>query len=106
MQFRETLNNFTNVSTKKSSNEIAYEMKLNEELNVFNMIIQSQINIIDNRNRYRREAVDVLVFMTFDAKTRYNTRHKAIKMKFDDKAYIKLHKEYHLRKIKNAKLFN
>ena len=27
-------------------------------------------------------------------------------MKFNDKAYIKLHKKYHLFKLKNVKLFN
>ena len=27
-------------------------------------------------------------------------------MKFDNKAYIKLYKKYHLFKLKNAKLFN
>ena len=27
-------------------------------------------------------------------------------MTFNDKAYIKLHKKYHLFKLKNAKLFN
>ena len=109
MQFREILNilnNFINVSIKKSSNEIAYEMKLNKELNVFDVIIQNQINIINNRNKYRREAADALAFATFNIKTRYDNRYKVIKMKFDNKVYIKLYKRYHLFKLKNAKLFN
>ena len=106
MQFRKILNNFINVSIKKSSNEIAYEMKLNKELDIFDVIIQNQINIINNRNRYRREAADALVFVIFDIKTRYDNRYKVIKMKFDDKVYIKLHKKYHLFELKNAKLFN
>ena len=53
MQFREILNNFTNASIKKFSNEIVYEMKLNKELDIFDVIIQNQINIIDDRNNYR-----------------------------------------------------
>ena len=106
MQFREILNNFINISIKKSSNEIAYEMKLNEEFDVFDVIIQNQINIIDNRNRYRREAADAFAFAIFDIKTYYDNRHKVIKIKFDDKVYIKLYKKYHLSKLKNAKFFN
>ena len=106
MQFRGTLNNFINASIKKFPNEIAYEMKLNKELDIFNVIIQNQINIIDDRNKYRREAVNALVFTTFNTKTRYDNRHKIIKMKFDDKTYIKLYKKYHLSELKNAKLFN
>ena len=106
MQFREILNNFINVSIKKFSNEIAYEMKLNEGLDVFDVIIQNQINIIDNRNRYRREVVNAFVFTTFNIKTHYDNRYKAIKMKFDNKVYIKLHKKYHLFELKNAKFFN
>ena len=39
MQFREILNNFINAFTKKSSNEIAYKMKLNKEFDVFDVII-------------------------------------------------------------------
>ena len=95
-----------NVSIKKSSNEIAYEMKLNEELNVFDMIIQNQTNIIDDRNKYRRKVVNAFTFAIFDIKTRYNNRYKVVKMKFDNKAYIKLYKRYHLFKLKNAKFFN
>ena len=100
------MNNFTNALIEKSSDEIVYEMKLNKGLDVSDVIIQNQINIIDNRNKYRREVVDVLVFAIFDIKIRYNNRHKVIKMKFGDKAYIKLHKRYHLFELKNAKLFN
>ena len=106
MQFRETLNNFTNALIRKSSNEIIYEMKLNKEFDVFNVTVQNQMNIINNRNKYRREVVDALVFATFDTKTRYDNRYKIIKMKFDDKVYIKLHKGYHLFELKNAKFFN
>ena len=106
MQFRKILNNFINASIKKSSNEIAYEMNLNKEFNVFDVIAQSQINIIDNRNKYRREAADALVFAIFDIKTRYDSRYKVIKMNFDDKVYIKLYKKYYLLELKNAKFFN
>ena len=106
MQFRKILNNFINVSIKKSSNEIAYEMKLNEKLNISDVIIQSQTDIIDDRNKHRRKVVDALAFAIFDIKTRYDNRYKAVKIKFDDKVYIKLHKRYHLFKLKNAKLFN
>ena len=73
---------------------------------MFDVIVQNQINIIDNRNRYRREIADVLIFAIFDTKTRYDNRHKIIKMKFDNKTYIKLYKKYHLFELKNAKLFN
>ena len=106
MQFREILNNFINASIRKSSNEIAYEMKLNEKFKVFDVIAQSQMNIIYNQNKYRRKIINVLVFAIFDIKTRYDNHYKVIKMKFDYKVYIKLHKKYHLFELKNAKLFN
>ena len=106
MQFREILNNFTNASIKKSLNEIAYEMKLNEEFDIFDMIAQNQINIINNRNEYRREAINAFIFAIFNIKTHYDNRYKVIKMKFDNKAYIKLYKRYYLFELKNAKLFN
>ena len=93
------MNNFINVLIKKSSNEIVYKMKLNKEFNIFDVIVQSQTNIINNRNKYRREAVDALVFAIFNIKTRYDNRYKVIKMKFDNKAYIKLYKKYHLFKL-------
>ena len=63
-------------------------MKLNKEFDIFDIIIQNQINIINNRNKYRREVVDVLVFAIFNIKTRYDNRYKVTKMKFDNKAYI------------------
>ena len=58
-----------NALIKKSSNEIAYEMKLNEKFNVFDVIVQSQTNIINNQNKYRRKAVNVFAFTRFDIKT-------------------------------------
>ena len=106
MQFREILNNFINASIEKSSNEIVYEMKSNEKFDVFDVITENQIDIIDNRNKYRRNVVDVFIFATFDAKAHYDNRYKVIKMKFNNKAYIKLHKKNHLFKLKNAKHFN
>ena len=106
MQFREILNNFTNALIKKSSNDIIYEMKSNKKLNIFDVIVQNQINIINNRNKYRREVVNALIFAIFDIKTHYDNRYKVVKMKFDNKAYIILYKKNHLFELKNAKLFN
>ena len=37
-----------------------YEMKLNKEFDIFDVIAESRINIINNRNKYRREVIDVL----------------------------------------------
>lgn len=85
MQLRSTLTNSTNASTGKAPNEIAYGMKLNAGLDVFNVAIKDQTDVIDTRNRNRQEAA------AFDAKTRCDSHHKAIVMEFGDKAYIKLH---------------
>ena len=90
MQFREILNNFTNASIESFSNEIVYEIKLNEEFNIFDVIIQNQINIINNRNKNYQEVVDVFIFTIFDIETHYNNRYKVVNMKFNHKAYIKL----------------
>ena len=72
MQFRKILNNFINASIEKSSNENVYEMKLNKEFNVFDVITQNQIDIINDRNKYRRDIVDVFVFAIFNIKARYD----------------------------------
>ena len=64
------------------------------------MIIQNQIDIIDNRNKNRREINNAFIFVIFDIKIRYNNHYKIIKMKFNNKIYIKLHKKYHLFKLK------
>ena len=79
MQFRETLNNFTNASTRKSSNEIIYEMKLNKEFDIFDVIIQNQIDIINNRNKCRQKTADVFAFAIFDTKTHYDNRYRIVK---------------------------
>ena len=41
------LNNFINVFIDKLLNEFIYDMKLNNKLNIFNVIIKNQINIIN-----------------------------------------------------------
>ena len=64
------------------------------------------MNIINNRNKYRRKVVNVFVFAIFNAKARYDNYYKTIEIKSDDKAYIKLYKKYHLFELENAKLFN
>ena len=81
-------------------------MKLNEKFNVFDVTVQKQIDIINNRSKNHRKAADALVFAIFDTKTHYNNHYKIIKIKPNDKTYIKLHKRYHLFKLKNIKLFN
>lgn len=53
MQLYKILNNFINALINKISNEIVYEMKLNKEFDIFNVIAQNQIDVIDNRNKNR-----------------------------------------------------
>ena len=77
------LNNFINASIRKYSNEIVYEMKSSKEFDVFDVISESQINIIDNRNKNRRKIVNAFVFAIYNIKIRYNNHYKVIKMKFD-----------------------
>ena len=91
MQFRKTLNNFINASIKKPSNEIVYEMKLNKTFDIFDVIIQNKINIIDNRDKNRRKATDVFAFAIFNIKTHYDNHYKVVKIKLNDKTNIKLY---------------
>ena len=106
VQLRSTLNNSTNTSIGKSPNEITYGMKLNDGLDVSNVGAKDQTDVIDTRNRNRQEAADALAFAAFDAKTRYDGKHKAMVMEVGDKAFIKLHHGYHLPGLENAKLSN
>ena len=62
--------------------------------------------MIDIRNRNHQEATDAMTFAAAEMKIRYNGKHKSLIMEIQDKAYIKLHHEYHLPGLKNTKLFN
>lgn len=100
------MNNSTNASTKKALNEIVYDMKLNNEIDITNVAIKKQIDVIDNRNRNRQKAIDALTFAIITIKIRYNERYKLLIMKSEDRVYVKLHHEYKLSELKNIKLLN
>lgn len=106
VHLRSSLNNSTNASTGKCPNEITYGMRLNEGMDVSNVPAKDQTDVVNERLRNRQEAADALAFAAADSKARYDAGHKALVMEVGDKAFIKLHKGYHLPGLENAKLSN
>ena len=81
-------------------------MKLNNKINVNNVVIKRQIDIIDDKNRNRQKIIDFFVFVVAKMKIKYDKEYKLLIIKFNDKIYVKFYHEYKLFKLKNIKLFN
>ena len=81
-------------------------MKLNNEININNVVIKKQIDIINDKNQNCQKVINSLIFVIVKMKIKYNKKHKSLIMKFDNKTYVKLYHEYKFSKLKNIKLFN
>ena len=102
---RGMLNNLPSALISQSLNEILYDLWLRDSLVRLNWELIS-INFIKEWEIYRSETADVIAFANMDVKLRYNQHHYLITMKEEDKAFIKLHKDYTLPEIKKLKFIN
>ena len=87
------LNNSSNVSIDFSSNDIVYEFKVREALflNSSNMFDEDMSNL---RLRNRQKIADAISFANAHMKIRYDFRHKLLLFRAENKAYLRLHKNY------------
>ena len=70
------LNNFFNITIELFFNEIIYNFKIREILTiVVNEIIKMLKNIFNQRLKYQRETIDVIVFVNVKIKIYYNVKH-------------------------------
>ena len=98
-------NNFSNASIDLSFNEIIYDFKIREIL--FMKASTSKKQISENKLRNRQKIVDAISFVNAHMKIRYDVRHKSLLLQFEDKAYLRLHKNYQIlnqhKKLDNQK---
>ena len=87
----QTLNNNANSSTtRKTSNEIAYDFIFNRSLNLL-----SNMNLdMLNQSHIRIQTRDVIFWVNMKYKHHYDRRHTSLFFKKNDWALIKLHKNY------------
>ena len=71
-----------------------------------NVLAKNQIDIVNNYTRYRQKALDTLTFAAVNMKFKYNSKYKALIIEKEDKAFIKLYREYYLLELENMKLSN
>ena len=77
------MNNFANVIIDLSTNEINYELKIREALS--NLIIEKKIvDLFAQRIKYRRETIDVIIFVNVKTKIYYDVQHVSLKFKTND----------------------
>ena len=99
------MNNVVNAFIKLSFNEIVYDFRVKKFIFVVKFQNISK-NIFQQRLKYQREIVDVIVFVNAKIKMYYDARHQSIFFRFDDRVYLRLHQKYQLSNRSNKKIFN
>ena len=103
LQFQ--LNNFSNASIDLSFNEIIYDFKIREIL--FIEASTSRKKISENRLKNKQKTVDAISFVNAHMKIKYDVRHKSLLLQFENKVYLRLHKNYQIlnqhKKLDNQK---
>jgi hypothetical protein len=99
-----SLNNSVNTSTGLSSNEVLYEFKIKESLNLLRIDDENSLTTVEkNRVVLRKEIEKAIVFVNASMKIRYDSRRTQLDLKFEDSVYLKLHKEYNQSELINRK---
>ena len=95
-------NNVVHVIIEYSSNELIYEFKINDTLNILTDLSFENYNQL---RQIKRDDVEVaMIFVNALSKTRYDKVHRAMKLKIDDKVYLRLHHDYTIFDLSNHKL--
>ena len=68
------LNNFFNVVTELSSNEVMYNFKIRKLMFVIDFQKISKV-IFEQQLKYQRKVADVTIFVNVKAKVYYNVKH-------------------------------
>ena len=94
-RFQAIFNNSSSVSTFKTINEILYEFKSKQSLNLITII--SEINI----SKAKIETIDVIVWSKLNYKKNYDRKHDQLFLKKESWAYLRMHHEYFISLSKN-----
>ena len=101
--FQIQINNFANVIIDLSTNEINYEFKIRETLS--NLIIEKKIvDLFAQRLKYRRETINITIFVNIKTKIYYDVRHVLLMFKINDYVYLRLYHDYQLFNRFNKKI--
>ena len=87
-----TINNFTNVSTRKCLNEIIYNIKLFKKLTL--LLINNQLKFIKKQKRICKKALNTLSFVTAKVKILFNKKYMFLNIKPNKIIFVKFHKGY------------
>ena len=95
-------NNVVHVIIEYASNELIYEFKINDTLSMLTNLSSENYNQL---RQIKRENVEIaMTFVNALNKARYDAIHKTLKLKIDDKAYLRLHHDYIISSLFNHKL--
>ena len=95
-------NNVIHVIIEYASNELVYEFKINDTLN---MLANLSFENYSQLRQIKRENVEaVMIFANALSKARYDAIHKTLKIKIEDKMYLRLHQSYIISNLSNHKL--
>ena len=94
-RFQIVLNNSSSASTFKTINEILYEFKSNQSLDLVANI--SEIDI----SKAKIEAIDVIAWSKLNHKRNYDRKHAFLFLKEESWAYLRMHHEYFISLFKN-----
>ena len=100
--FQAENNNVVHVTIEYSSNELIYEFKINDTLN---MLTDLSFENYSQLRQIKRDDVEaVMTFVSALSKARYDEVHRTMKLKIDDKMYLRLHHDYTIFDLSNHKL--
>ena len=93
--FQTVLNNSSSASTFKTANEILYEFKSNQSLDLIANI--SEIDI----SKAKIEVVDAIAWNKLNHKRNYDRRHASLFLKKESRVYLRMHYKYFISLFKN-----
>jgi hypothetical protein len=94
-KFQSIFNNTRSIVTKKTSNELLYEITLNLSLNI------SFTNKIFNHDHLRKKAQNAINWAQMQNKAYYDRRYTSLFLKINEWVLLKLHHEYFVSSFKN-----
>ena len=95
-------NNVVHAIIEYFSNELIYEFKINDTLDMLANLFSENYSQL---RQVKRENVEVaMTFANAFSKARYDEIHKTMKFKIDDKMYLRLHHDYTILDLFNHKL--
>ena len=102
---KSVINNSPNAATGLAPMEIVRGFKSNHDtLNFLNELPPK--DFADLRQQYRKMADEAMAFANVTAKDRYDSKHKPIRFKAGDQAFLRLHHGYEVLGHANRKLSN